>query len=64
VLVGMMILKEARGFSDAELFEECRYNLLIRSTLGLFNIDDTVASESTYYLLRTKNNTKTLQKGV
>ena len=52
VLVSMMILKEANGWSDEQLFEECRYNLLIRSALGLFNMDDSVAAESTYYLFR------------
>jgi hypothetical protein len=52
VLVGMMILKEAEGISDAKLFEECRFNLLTRSSLGLFNMDDSLPAESTYYLLR------------
>jgi hypothetical protein len=52
VLVGMMILKEAEGISDAKLFEECRFNLLTRSALGLFNMDDSLPAESTYYLLR------------
>jgi len=52
VLIGMMVLKEAQGWSDAQLFEACRYNLLVRSALGLHNLDDTVSSESTYYLLR------------
>src|SRR5699024_9218469 len=52
VLIAMMILKEANGWSDAQLFESCRYNLLVRSALGLFNIDDELPTESTYYLLR------------
>jgi hypothetical protein len=52
VLVAMMILKEARGWSDAQLFEECRFNLLVRSALFLPNMDDSIPSESTYYLLR------------
>jgi hypothetical protein len=50
--VGMMILKEARGWSDEQLFEESRYNLLVRSALGIFNMDDAIVAESTYYLLR------------
>jgi len=54
VLIGMMILKEARGWSDSELFEHCRFNLLVRSALGLLNIDDTIPVESTYYLLRSR----------
>ncbi len=52
VLVAMMILKEAEGLSDEKLFENCRFNLLTRSALGLFNVDDPVPSESTYYLFR------------
>lgn len=52
LLVGMMILKEAYGWSDAQLFEQCRFNLLTRSALGLINMNDAVPTESTYYLLR------------
>ncbi len=51
-LVSMMILKEAFGWSDSQLFENCRFNLLVRSSLGLFNINDALPVESTYYLLR------------
>ena len=52
VLLGMMALKEAFGWSDSELFERCRFDLLVRSALSLFNINDTLPTESTYYLLR------------
>lgn len=52
VLVSMMILKEAEGLSDEKLFENARFNLLTRSALGLFNADDAVPTESTYYLFR------------
>jgi len=52
LMVGMMILKEGQGLSDAKLFEECRFNLLTRRALGLFNIDDSLPAISTYYLLR------------
>lgn len=52
LLVGMMIIKEAFGWSDAQLFEQCRFNLLTRSALGLINMNDDVPTESTYYLLR------------
>ena len=51
-LIGMMILKEGEGYSDQKLFENCRFNLLTRKAFGLVNIDDTIPSESTYYLLR------------
>jgi hypothetical protein len=52
VLVGMMILKEGQGWSDEQLFEHCSYDLLTRSALGLFNLDDAVPAPSTYYLFR------------
>ena len=52
LLTGMMILKEAFGWSDLELFENCRFNLLVRSALGLFNLDDEIPTDSTYYLFR------------
>ena len=51
-LVSMMILKEAFVWSDSQLFENCRFNLLVRSSLGLFNMNDELPAESTYYLLR------------
>lgn len=52
VLVGMMILKEGQGWSDEQLFENCEYNLLVRSALGLMNLEDAAPVASTYYLFR------------
>lgn len=52
VLIAMMILKEAEGLSDQKLFENCRFNMLTRSAIGLVNADDVVPTESTYYLFR------------
>ena len=52
ILIGMMILKEGEGYSDLKLFENCHFNLLTRKSLGLVNIDDSLPTESTYYLLR------------
>lgn len=52
LLVGMMILKEAFGWSDSQLFEQCQFNLLTRSALGLVNMNDPLPADSTYYLLR------------
>ncbi len=52
VLIGMMILKEAHGWSDEQLFENCNFNLLIRSALGLMSLEDAVPVASTYYLFR------------
>jgi len=51
-LVAMMILKEGNGWSDLDLFENCRFNLLIRKALGKINLDENIPSESTYYLFR------------
>ena len=52
VLVSMMILKEAEGLSDQKLFENCRFNMLTRSAIGLVNAGDAVPTDSTYYLFR------------
>ncbi len=52
VLLGMMILKESFGWSDSQLFEQCRFNLLARAALGLTNVNDAIPVESTYYLFR------------
>lgn len=54
VLVGMMILKEGQGWSDEQLFENCSYNLLVRSALGLMSLEDAEPAPSTYYLFRRK----------
>lgn len=54
VLVGMMILKEGQGWSDGQLFENCGYNLLVRSALGLMSLEDAEPVPSTYYLFRRK----------
>lgn len=51
-MVAMMILKEANGMSDEQLFEAFRYHLLFRQALGLLNINDTIPTESTYYKFR------------
>jgi len=52
ILIGMMILKESFVWSDSQLFEQCRFNVLVRGALGLFNMNDPLPVESTYYLLR------------
>jgi len=63
VLIGMMILKESFGWSDSQLFEQCQFNLLVRSSLGLFNITDALPVQSTYYLLRKRIHEYELQTG-
>lgn len=52
LLIGMIILKESLHYSDKQLFEQCEFNLLVRSALGVINIDDPLPFKFTYYLLR------------
>jgi hypothetical protein len=54
MLVAMMALKEGKGMSDSELFEQLDYNMLARSAVGLINIGDEAPAQSTYYLFRKK----------
>src|SRR5215510_8424730 len=54
ILISMMVLKEGQGISDEQLYEQCRFNILVRSALGLLNSDEEVPAESTYYLFRQK----------
>jgi len=63
ILIGMMILKESFGWSDSQLFEQCQFNLLVRSSLGLFNITEALPVQSTYYLLRKRIHEYELQTG-
>ena len=51
-LVSMMIIKEGFGWSDAHLFDQCRFNILVMGALGLANLTDEVPVESTYYLFK------------
>ena len=44
--------KEGHGWSDAGLFEHCRFNLLAMRALGLTSLSDEVPVESTYYLFK------------
>ena len=50
VLVAMMIIKEAEVISDQKHFENCRYNMLTLRSIELLNVDDSIPTESTYYL--------------
>jgi len=54
ILIAMMALKEGLGISDELLYEQARFNTLVRSALGLHNNDEEVPTESTYYLFRQK----------
>ena len=59
----MMIMKEGFGWSDAQLFEHCRFNILAMRALGLMNLSDEVPTESTYYLFKQSLYTYQLKTG-
>ena len=63
ILIGMMILKESFVWSDSQLFEQCRFNLLVRGALGMFNMNDPLPVESTYDLLRRRIYEHQIQTG-
>jgi len=52
ILIGMMILKEGNGWSDEQLYDECRFNIRVMRALGLQNMDDDIPTESTFYEFR------------
>lgn len=52
ILLSMMVLKEGNGWSDEQLFDNCRFNIRCMKALGLCNLDDDVPVESTYYEFR------------
>ncbi len=54
MMLGMISMKEGFGWSDAHLFEQCRFNVLVRSALGIYNLTDPIVAGSTYYLFRKK----------
>lgn len=62
-LVAMLILKEAHGWSDEQLYDSCRFDLRVMRALGLSNLDDEVPVESTYYDFQARlNRHKTAQQ--
>ena len=62
-LFAMMILKEGFGWSDAQLFDECRFDVLAMRALGLMNLSDEAPVESTYYLFKQALYTYQLKTG-
>jgi len=52
VLLAMMVLKEGNGWSDEQLYDNCRFNMRCMRALGLYRIGDDVPVESTYYEFR------------
>ena len=51
ILIAMRILKEGRGCSDEQLYENVRFNLVWRKAVGLLNINDECPSIDSYYKL-------------
>jgi hypothetical protein len=49
LLVAMRIFKEGGGYSDQEMFEAMRFDILVRKSMGLMSFEDKVPTESTYY---------------
>ena len=49
VLVGMMILKEAFGLSDEQLYERASFDMTFMLALGLSNVHDQLPTLRTYY---------------
>ena len=51
ILIAMRMLKEGRGCSDEQLYENICFNLVWRQAVGLFNINDECPSIDSYYML-------------
>ena len=64
LMIAMMVLKEAECLSDAKIFEQARFNVLVRSALGLVNMSDSIPAESTYYRFRQLVNDHAKETGV
>jgi len=54
VMLSMMILKEGNGWTDEQLFDNCRFNIRVMAALGLQNIDEDIPTEATFYDFRSK----------
>jgi len=49
-----MVLKESFGWSDAELYNYCRFDIMVRRALNIYALDEDVPVESTYYLFKNR----------
>ena len=49
VLVGAIILKEKRNWTYRQLIKEIKYNLAVRTALGLFSLEDIPFNEATIF---------------
>jgi hypothetical protein len=63
-LLGMLVLKEGRGWSDEELFESCALDLRIMRALGLTNFTESVPVPATFYEFKRRWFEHEIQHGV
>ena len=49
LLCAMRVYKEGGGYSDQDMFEALRFDILVRKSMGLMSLEDKVPTESTYY---------------
>ena len=49
LLCAMRVYKEGGGYSDHEMFDALRFDILVRKSMGLMSLEDPVPTESTYY---------------
>ena len=52
ILLSMMALKAGFGWSDAQLYEQVHFNLMVMKALGFENLSDKAPVPSTYYLFK------------
>lgn len=63
-LLGMLVLKDGRGWSDEQLFDECAFNLQVMRALGLTNFSEKVPVPATYYEFKRRLFEYQVQHGV
>ena len=52
VLLAMMALKAGFGWSDAQLYDQVKFNLQVMRAVGFVNLNDRAPVPSTYYLFK------------
>jgi len=54
VMMCMMILKEGNGWTDEQLYDNCRFNIRTMAALGLSHLKEDIPTEATFYEFRSK----------
>ena len=49
LMCAMRVYKEGGGYSDRDMFESLRFDMLVRTSMGMMSFDGRVPTESTYY---------------